>query len=135
MDSTDHPHGSGVGNPPGTSPGYAAVSETDRGWATVAHAGSFVAAWLALGAVAPLLVLLLKGNSSPYVRQHALESLQFQLNMLFWIVVSVVLFFVLIGFFLIAVVGLWYTALVIIASVQAHRGRSFRYPAIVRFLS
>ena len=128
MNATDHKQFAAAPS----APVY--LTQSERDLATVAHAGSFVAAWLALGALAPLLVLLLKGRESAYVRHHALESLQFQLNMLFWIAVSCVLMLVLVGFVMIAFVGVWYAVLVIYASVQARRGTWFRYPAIIRFV-
>ena len=86
--------------PPPPAPHSPVLTEDERTWAVLAHVGSFVAAALALGALAPLLVLLVKGSQSPYVRHHALESLQFQLNALVWIAISVVLMFFLIGFVL-----------------------------------
>lgn len=109
-----------------------APDEDDRTWAVIAHAGSFVAAWVALGVLAPLLVLALRGRESTYVRHHALESLQFQLNALLWIAVAAILVIVLVGFVLLPLVGVAYVALVARGAVMAHRGVWWRYPMIVR---
>jgi uncharacterized Tic20 family protein len=46
-------------------------SEQERTWALAAHVGSFLAAYLALGFLCPLIVLLAKGNASRFVRYHA----------------------------------------------------------------
>jgi uncharacterized Tic20 family protein len=111
----------------------------DRTWAMVSHLASFLAAWIALGLLCPILVLILKG-SRPFVRQHAYESLNFQLNAL----TIAALFFVVgvltlgIGFivgipFVIAYL-IWYAILVVSASVKASNGEPYRYPAIIRFL-
>src|SRR5207253_1515447 len=86
-------------NLPPTAPPPAVITDEERTWGAIAHAGSFVAAWIALGVLAPILVLLTKGNQSRFVRHHAYESLNFQLNALIWIAVSAILAFVLIGFF------------------------------------
>jgi uncharacterized Tic20 family protein len=109
------------------------LTDTERTWAAVAHIGSFVAAWIALGILCPIIVLIAKGNESRYVRHHAYESLNFQLNALFWIAISVLLIFVLIGIPMIIAVGIWYLIMVIVATLAANRGEWYRYPAIIRF--
>jgi uncharacterized Tic20 family protein len=111
------------------------TTEWEKNWAMIAHMGSFVAAWVALGFLAPLFVMLTKGKESEYVRRHAVESLNFQINSLIWIAVSVVLFLVLIGIFMLAIYGIYYLIAVILGSVAASKGRRFRYPFIIRFVS
>jgi uncharacterized Tic20 family protein len=108
------------------------VGAEARQWGMAAHIGSFVAAWVALGVLCPIIVALARGHDR-FVRHHAYESLNFQVNALLWIVLSVVLMPVLIGFALIAVVGLWYLAFVLRAGLAANRGEWYRYPLIVRF--
>jgi len=100
-----------------------------------AHIGSLVAVWFALGLIAPLLVLLIKSDRSPYIRRHAVESLNFQINALIYTLVCFVLMFVLIGFVLIAVYGIFYLACVIIATVRAANGAEYRYPLTLRLVS
>ena len=103
-----------------------------------AHLGSFLAAWFALGLLAPLAVLLVKGGASPFVRRHATESLNFQINALFYTVALVLLLFVLVGFLLLPLVpvyAIFYLIFVILGSVRASAGEDFRYPLTVRFIS
>jgi uncharacterized protein len=100
-----------------------------------AHLGSLVAAWFALGLIAPLLVLLIQGDRSPYIRRHAVESLNFQINALIYTVVCFVLMFVLIGFGLIVVYGIFYLVCVITATVRASNGADYRYPLTLRLVS
>lgn len=111
------------------------ATEWEKNWAMIAHMGSFVAAWVALGFLAPLFVMLTKGKESEYVRRHAVESLNFQLNALIWIAVSVILFVILIGIFLLALYGIYYLIAVIMGSLAASKGRRFRYKYIIRFVS
>ncbi len=113
----------------------AAPTEVERNWAMAAHVGAFAAAWFALGLVAPLIVMFTKGNDSPFVRRHAVESLNFQINALIWIAVSVILIFVLIGIFLLIAFAIYYLIIVILAGVAASQGREFRYPLIIRFVT
>lgn len=118
------------GETPYGPPPAVAMSD-DRTWAMASHAGSFLAAWLALGILCPILVLLVK-NSSAFVRHHAYESLNFQLNALAWIAISVLTMIIGIGFVLLVVVGVWYAIFVIVAAVNANNGEWYRYPLIVR---
>ncbi|MGI5126794.1 DUF4870 domain-containing protein [Pseudonocardia sp. CA-107938] len=113
----------------------AATTPEERNWALAAHVGSIVTAWVALGLVAPLIVLLLKGNDSPYIRRHAVESLNFQINALVWTVLCYVLMFVLVGFVLIVVYGFFWLICVVVATVRASQGGEFRYPLTVRIIS
>ena len=125
------------GPPPGQAPppGQSQLPpDQERLWAMLAHLLSFVAAYIALGFVAPLVVLLVFGPRSAYVRAHAVESLNFNLSWLLYAIVSVVLIFIGIGILLLIALGLAYLVLVVIASVRANAGEFFRYPLTIRFL-
>ena len=111
-----------------------ATSE-ERTWAWVSHAGCFVGAAVAMAFMVPLVIMLTKGNESPFIRRHAVESLNFQITVLIYAAVSIVLAFVLIGFFLLAALGVFYLVVVILATVRASNGEEFRYPLTLRFVS
>ena len=100
----------------------------------LAHLLSFVAAYIALGFVAPLVVLLVFGPRSAYVRAHAVESLNFNLSWLLYALVSGILVIVGIGLLLLIALGIAYVVLVVIASVRANNGEFFRYPLTIRFI-
>ncbi|GAA2758542.1 DUF4870 domain-containing protein [Actinopolymorpha rutila] len=108
--------------------------EEERNWAFAAHLGSFVAAYVALGFLCPLIVLLAKGKDSAYVRYHAVESLNFQLTTLLAAAVAGLLVIVVIGLVLLPFIGIAYVVLVILASVAARRGEWYRYPVNIRFV-
>jgi uncharacterized protein len=111
------------------------VAGEDRNWALAAHIGSIVTAWFALGLIAPLIVLLVRGGSSPFVRRHAVESLNFQINALVYSVVFALLIFVLVGFVLLPLYGLFYIVCVVLGTIRASAGEEFRYPLTVRAIS
>lgn len=112
-----------------------AVTSEDRNWALAAHLGSILTAWFALGLLAPLIVLLVRGGESPFVRRHAVESLNFQINALVYSVVFFLLIFALIGLALLPIYGLFYLICVVIGTVQASGGQDFRYPLTIRVIS
>jgi uncharacterized protein len=123
------------GPPPGRPAGQPPLSpDQERLWAMLAHLLSFVAAYLFLGFVAPLVVLLVFGPRSAYVRAHAVESLNFNLSWLLYAIVSVVLFVIGIGILLLLALGIAYVVLVVIASIRANNGEFFRYPLTIRFV-
>jgi uncharacterized protein len=120
-----------AGGPPGQRP---LPADQERLWGMLAHLLSFVAAYLFLGFVAPLVVLLVFGPRSAYVRAHAVESLNFNLSWLLYGIVGVILAFLLIGIPILIALGIAYLVLVVIASVRANNGEFFRYPLTIRFI-
>ncbi|MDN5895852.1 MAG: DUF4870 domain-containing protein, partial [Nocardioides sp.] len=126
------------------APGNAATGE-ERNWALVAHLGALVTAWFAFGFIAPLLTLLLKGNTSPFVRRHSIASLNFQLSMLIYSVVGTILMLVLtlvtLGLALVLIIPLLGVVLlvlltfVIIGSVRAMAGEEYTYPFALRLVT
>ena len=120
-----------AGGPPGQRP---LPPDQERLWAMLAHLLSFVAAYIALGFVAPLIVLLVFGPRSAYVRANAVESLNFNLSWLLYAVVAGILLIIGIGLLILIALGIAYVVLVIIASVRANNGEFFRYPLTIRFV-
>jgi uncharacterized Tic20 family protein len=124
------------GPPPGGPPAQPPLrQDQERLWAMLAHLLSFVAAYIALGFLAPLVVLLVFGQRSAFVRAHAVESLNFNLTWLLYAVVAVILAFLLVGIPILVALGIAYVILVIIASVRANNGEFYRYPLTIRFIS
>ncbi|HET6920574.1 MAG TPA: DUF4870 domain-containing protein [Jiangellaceae bacterium] len=117
---------------PSASP--AVVPSEDRNWAMGAHLSAFVAAYIALGFLGPLIVLLVRGDRSPFVRRHAVEALNFNLTVLIYVVICVILALVLIGFVLLIALGILYVVAVIIGAVRASSGEEYRYPLTIRFV-
>ena len=109
--------------------------EQERTWAGAAHWGCFLAAFVALALLAPLIIMLVKGNESPFVRRHAVESLNFQISMLIYGLVSAILILVIVGIFMLVALAIMWLVCVIIASVKASNGEDYRYPMTIRFVS
>lgn len=134
--STPGDASSGPSQPPhewGPPTGYggpAGPSSDDTTWAVLTHLSYFV-----LGLIAPLVVYLVKKDSSPFVRQHAAEALNFHLTLLIAFIVSTVLVLVLIGIVLLLAVFLVGAVLSVLAAIAAGRGEAYRYPMTIRFVS
>jgi uncharacterized Tic20 family protein len=118
------------------TPSVPPMSASDeRSWAVGAHLSGFVAAYLALGFIGPLVVMLTGGARSAYVRRHAVEALNFNLSVLIWLAVSAVLSIILIGLPMLLAVGVLYVVASIQGALAAGRGEEFRYPITIRFVS
>jgi uncharacterized protein len=121
--------------PPGAGPPAQPLPpDQERLWAMLSHLLSFVAAYIALGFLAPLTILLVFGPRSAYVREHAVESLNFNLTWLLYGIVAAFLAILLIGIPILIALGIAYVILVIIASIRANNGQLYRYPLTVRFV-
>jgi uncharacterized Tic20 family protein len=126
---------------PTPPPGSMAYSSSERLWGAAAHVGSLVAAWLALGVLGPLVVLILKGNESAFVRRHAVESLNFQISLLIYIAVAGVVAIFTLGLALLVIVpvalviGVLALIAIIRGTLAGHRGEEFRYPLCIRVVS
>lgn len=114
---------------------YPVTRPDERNWSVAAHLGTFVTAWFFLGLLAPLIVLLAKGNTSPFIRRHAVESLNFQINALVYTIVFSLLMIVLIGFVLLPLYAIFYLVCVVLATIRAATGEEFRYPFTIRVIT
>ena len=114
---------------------YGAPTPQEITWGCAAHWSALVASVVALAFLGPLIVMLTKGNESAYVRRQAVESLNFQLSILIYAIISFVLIFVLVGFVLLPIVGLMWLVFTIIGSVRSSRGEEYRYPLTIRMVS
>jgi len=126
----------GYGAAPYQAPGSVAMPpDQERMWGGAAHWSALVASVVGVAFLGPLIIMLTKGNESAYVRRQAVESLNFQLSMLIYGIVSAVLMLILIGFLLILVVGILWLVFTVMASVKASNGEEYHYPLTIRMVS
>jgi uncharacterized Tic20 family protein len=135
------------GQPPETQPGYGqqpyaqqpgagVLTPDERTWGGAAHWGALIAALVGgLAFLGPLLVLLIKGNDSQWIRRQSVESLNFQISILIYAIVSALLLLVLVGLILLPAVGLFWLIFTIMGSVKAASGEDYRYPLTIRMVS
>ncbi|MFV9672552.1 MAG: DUF4870 domain-containing protein [Acidimicrobiia bacterium] len=107
------------------------VPSESRGWATAAH----LIPLIGLGFIAPLVIWLMKRDEDPFVGYHAREALNFQISLIIYVIGSIILMLVLIGFILIFVVPIFALVVMIIAGIKAANGEFYRYPLTLRFVT
>ena len=108
-----------------TNPGITPTSD-EKTLAILSHVLTFIAPVLA-----PLIIYLVKKDDSDFVRQHALESLNFQITVVILVIVLIVS---LIGILFVWAVGLIATVLVIVATIKASEGKLYKYPLNIRLI-
>lgn len=84
-----------------------------------------------VGFFAPLIIYLIKKDESGFVRDHAKESLNFQITVF---IVLIGLFVTIIGILLMWLVGILALVFVIIASVKSGEGKMYKYPFTLRLI-
>jgi uncharacterized protein len=89
---------------------------------------------LVSGFLAPLIIYLIKKDESPYVRKHAIESLNFQISIAIYAIGASILMIILIGFFLLIGIAILAVVLAIVATVKASEGKFYKYPFTIRLI-
>lgn len=114
--------------------GAVASDESGRNLAVVSHLAAYSGFFLP--AVAPLLIpifILSMRPDDPFVREHALESLNLEITLWVAITIFAILSLVLIGLPFLLVAVLFGMIAPIPAAIAAAEGRIHRYPFVVRF--
>lgn len=118
------------------------LTSDDRTMGALAHLSSFGAV-IAPGIghiLGPLIVWMVKRDSSEYAAEHAKEALNFQITITVTTIVAVIggLLTLGIGFLaaipLIIVIGLLDLVCTVIAALKAYDGQSYRYPMTLRWI-
>ena len=78
-----------------------------------------------LGFLGPLIIWLIKKDSSAAVNQHGKAALNFQISILIYSVGAWLTAFILIGFLLMPAVAIFNLVMIIIAAVKVNGGQDF----------
>jgi len=107
---------------------YTPTSE-DRTAAVLAHLLTLVC-----GFIAPLVIYLVKKDESPYVSEHAKESLNFQITIFLGYIIGILTLIILIGILILMFIGIIHLVLVIVATIRASENKMYRYPINFRII-
>lgn len=110
-------------------PGQPMRPDEERTWSLLAHIGTIV-----LGFLAPLIVLLVKGNDSAMVRANSVESLNFQITVAIGYIASSFLMIILIGFITLPIIWIAAVVFAILATIAASKGEPYKYPFALRLV-
>lgn len=139
MSSEHDPQSEPASAEPGSVPEAepSTMTQEERTWALFAHPSGLLATlFLGFGFLGPLIIWLIKKDSSSFVDYHGKEALNFQLNMLILFVISLASTLVTCGFafplpLAVLVLNIVFS---IIAALKANEGKLYEYPYIVRMV-
>ena len=104
-------------------------------WAMFAHLSALAGYLVPLGNIlGPLLVWMMKKEEMPFVDDQGKESLNFQISMLIYIVVSALTICIVVGVVTTPALAIADIVFVIIASIKSNKGELYRYPLTIRFI-
>ncbi len=84
--------------------------------------------------IGPLIVWMLKRETMPFVESEGKEALNFNLSMTIYLAVSALLICVGVGIVMLLALAVTHVVLVVLASIDAANGKSYRYPFTIRFI-
>lgn len=127
--------GGGASSGPWTAPGAAPatppgeIPKDDKTIATLTH----LSAILNLLVIGPLIVWILKKDTSPYLNDQAKEALNFHISLLIYHLVMLIgsFFLCFIPTLAVMVFGVVFA---ILAAIASNKGEYYRYPMCLRFI-
>lgn len=82
--------------------------------------------------IGPLIIWLMKKDESSFIDFHGKEYFNFFISYTIYSIASGLLVFLLIGFVLLPIVGLYVLVFTIIAAVKAYSGEEYYIPLVIR---
>lgn len=117
------------------TPPAPAPASPARTWEMLCHLSALAGFFIPFGnIIGPVLVWQIKKNELPSVDPHGKESVNFQISCLIYAAAAVILIVVLIGIPILFLIAIGDLVLVVIASIKANNGETYRYPLTIRFI-
>ncbi len=121
------------------------ITKNDKNYSSITHLSCFAGIFFPLGnVIAPLVMWLAKKNESTFIDSHGKSAINFQLSLLLYEILLVILFvpitIITLGLGAIAIVlgiipaFILIIASIISASINASNGEEFEYPFTINFL-
>jgi uncharacterized protein len=123
-------------SPPPLPPEAGALTADEKQWAMIGHLSALAGFVVPFGnLIAPLVVWMMKKEESKFIEEHARESLNFQISASIYLIGLSLTICIGIGLVLVPLAVLAEVVLIIMASMKASSGQSYRYPITIRFLN
>jgi hypothetical protein len=84
--------------------------------------------------LAPLIIWLIKKDESSFIDYHGREYFNFVISYFIYSVIAGILSIIIIGIFILWVLGIAYLIFSIIAAVKAYEGNEYKFPLIFRLI-
>ena len=111
------------------------VSDEERTWGVLAHAGGFAGLVVPFGNVlAPLVVWLAKKDESRFLDENGVRALNFQLTWSIILLVTALSVLIAVGVVLFPLAILAWLILTVLGTVKASEGEVYDYPLTIHFV-
>jgi uncharacterized Tic20 family protein len=105
------------------------MTKEEKNWAALIHLAAFTGLVIPFGNIfGPMLIWMLKKDSSEFINYHGKEAVNFQLTLTIYFVIAIVLVIILIGIPILLLVFLFSFIFPIIAAIKAAEGEYYLYP-------
>lgn len=115
-----------------------AGAESDKNarlWGMLCHLAGLAGFAFPFGnIILPLIFWQLKKNEYSFVDAQGREAVNFQISMSIYGLVTIPLFFLCVGPFLLAAVAIVDLVFLVVAAIKANNGESYQYPLTIRFI-
>jgi len=112
------------------------LTQDEKMWGMFCHLSAIAGYIIPFGnIIGPLVVWMIKKEESQFVNEHGKSSLNFEISITIYVLISVLLIFVVIGIPILIALGVFQIVVVIIASVRALDGQNYRYPLTMTFVN
>jgi len=110
-------------------------TQSERDWAMFCHLSAFAGYFFPFGGIiGPIICWISRKDESAWIDVNGKSSLNFQLSILLYMVLSIPLCFIIIGFPIIGFLIILKIVCIIIASIRAAKGETFKYPLSIPFI-
>lgn len=124
----------GTSQPPPFEPTTDPTPE-QKNWLLALHLSPLVGFVIPFGnIVGPLIVWLIKRDEIAVIRQHGPAVLNFHISMTIWMALAWLSMFLLVGFVILPVLGIYYLVMVILGTIDAQNGKLRTYPLSIPFI-
>ncbi len=111
------------------------AKQEERSLGLACHLLAFVGMVFPFGNIlGPLVIWLVKKDDSAFVDDQGKEALNFNITISIAGFVAFLLTFVVIGAFLLPIIGIFWLVMTIVAAVKANGGEYYRYPLTLRLI-
>ncbi len=113
-------------------------SKDARFWAMLCHLSAlsgFIIPIPFANIIVPAAIWFAKKDKDSFIDEQGRESLNFQVSVTIYAVISGLLILVVIGFVLLPIVYIFGLICVIIAAIKANDGQNYRYPLTIRLFN
>jgi len=104
-------------------------------WGMACHLAALAGFIIPFGnIIGPLIIWLIKKDESEFVDDQGKESLNFQISICIYAIISAILILIVIGIILLIAIGVFVLVMIIVGAVKASNGEKFRYPLTLRLI-